>query len=67
MRPTPNARHRAAFEIAVYYNDQSAFEAAQSERRVRMLWDYLGKLDPKEREEALEDCRQDLADLGLPF
>lgn len=32
-----------------------------------MLWDYLGKLDAKEREEALEDCRQDLADLGLPF
>mmetsp|Transcript_35864 Transcript_35864/g.83112 ORF Transcript_35864/g.83112 Transcript_35864/m.83112 type:complete len:311 (-) Transcript_35864:240-1172(-) len=51
----------------VYYNDRGAFEAAQSERRVRMLWDYLGKLVPKEREDALEDCRQDLNDLGLPF
>ena len=51
----------------MYYNDQAAFEAAQGERRVRMLWDYLGGLDQKEREDALEDCRQDLMDLGLPF
>jgi len=51
----------------VYYNNQDAFETAQRERRFRMLWDYLGTLEQNEREEALEDCQQDLVDLGLQF
>ena len=40
---------------------------SQSRRRMRMVWAYLETLEPKEREEAIEDCRQDFADLGLPF
>mmetsp|Transcript_34572 Transcript_34572/g.76251 ORF Transcript_34572/g.76251 Transcript_34572/m.76251 type:complete len:678 (-) Transcript_34572:103-2136(-) len=41
------------------------FDKAQRTRRLRLLREYLGPMGVQQRDRALQDCQQDLHDLGL--
>jgi len=48
-----------------YHGSFGVFEAAQRERRARMVKDYVETLPKDEAERALRECERELADLGI--